>query len=321
MAETSWVSVCPRNFLPVGLQIPVVAQSRVFVQPWEGVAGVDEIVQVAQACERAGFWYIGVCDHIAIPRSHVPQMSATWYDVVATLGFLAAVTERIRLLSYVFIPAYRHPLAVAKAFCTLDALSKGRLIVGLGAGHLEAEFQALGVNFSRRGALLEESVMALKACFADEFPCHTGTRWQFADFAIAPRPVQRPRPPIWIGGSTLPALRRTARLADGWLPQGPPPQGMEEGIRFLRAERRKLHGDAPLDISIHAPWMYLGRSRSDLPAGTVAGSPQQMAEVLLGFHKLGATHVMVRFRSRSCAELVEQIARFGEEVVPALRLG
>ena len=238
----------------------------------------------------------------------------------STLGFLAGATERIRVLSYVFIPAYRHPLAVAKALCTLDALSKGRLIAGLGAGHLEAEFQALGAEFSQRGPLLEESVAALKVAFAEEFPCHSGPRWRFADLAIAPRPVQKPRPPIWIGGSTLPAMRRAARLADGWLPQGPPPQGMEEGVRFLLAARRQYHGDAPLEIGMNAPWMYLGKPAADLPANTVTGSAEEVAACLLRLRQLGATHVMVRFRSRSCAELLEQIARFGEEVQPLLAL-
>ncbi len=314
-----WVAICPRDYLPVGMQLPVAAQSRIFAQPWEAGAGREEILRVARACERAGFFYLAVCDHIAIPRTHVPQMSAVWFDTVATLGFLAAATERVRLLSYVFIPAYRHPLAVAKSFCTLDALSHGRLISGLGAGHLQAEFEALGVDFSRRGALLDEAVEALRAAFLEEFPCHRGAAWSFCDLAIAPRPVQKPRPPIWIGGSSLASLRRAARLGDGWLPQGPPAMGMEQGVRFLRGERRKLHGDAPFEIGMNSPFLYLGQPAFDLGPNSLAGSAEEIAALLRAYREQGAAHVQVRFRSRSCTELEEQILRFGEEVQPLLR--
>lgn len=313
-----WVRICPQDRLPVGLQVPVVAQSRMFAQPWEADAGREEILRIARACERAGFFYLAVCDHVAIPRSHAPSMSAVWYDAAATLGFLAGATERLRLLSYVFIPAYRHPLAVAKTFCTLDALSAGRLVCGLGAGHLQPEFEVLGVDFAKRGVLLEEAVAALRAAFAEEYPRHEGPTYRFADFAIAPRPIQKPRPPIWIGGSTPAALRRAARLGDGWLPQGPPAMGMREGVRWILEERRKIHGEAPFEIGMNSPFFYLGGARVNFDGPVVVASPEQIAESLHAYRRDGASHVLVRFRSRSCTELVEQIERFGEEVQPLL---
>ena len=148
------VQVVPPGRLAYGMQLPIVAQSPIFAQPWEASAGTPDIVRIAEACDRAGFLYLAVSDHVCIPRERALAMSIVWYDPVATLGFLAAATRQVRLLSYVYVLPYRHPLATAKAFATLDALSGGRVILGVGAGHLEPEFRTLGVDFARRGRLL-----------------------------------------------------------------------------------------------------------------------------------------------------------------------
>ena len=135
-------------------------------------------------------------------------MSTTWYDPIATLGFVAAATERVRLLSYVYVLPYRHPLAAAKSFATLDRLSGGRVILGVGAGHLEEEFAALGIDFRDRGRLLDEAIDAVAAALTDEYPEHAGARWRLRDSAIGPRPVQSPRPPIWGTGAIACACMR-----------------------------------------------------------------------------------------------------------------
>ncbi|GIW44810.1 MAG: hypothetical protein KatS3mg077_2092 [Candidatus Binatia bacterium] len=312
------VPVCPPGRLACGLALPVVAQSRFFVQPWEANAGTEDIRRVAQACDGAGFFYVAVCDHVAIPRAQAATMSTVWYDIVATLGFLAACTQRVRLLTYVFIPAYRHPLAAAKALCTIDALSNGRLIVGVGAGHLREEFAALGVNFEQRGSLLDEAVAALLAAFTDEYPEHHGRHWRFSGLGIRPRPVQQPRPPIWVGGSTPAALKRAARYGDGWLPQGIPEMGMEAALEYLKEQRRRFRGDEPFEAGMNSPWLYLGRPPEEFRQNCESGPPDRIAELLRGLAALGIRHVGVRFRSRSCEELLEQIWAFGSEVLPRL---
>src|SRR5437867_6465655 len=126
--------------LVYGMQLPVQAQSTYFVEPWEREAGADELAAVAAACDESGFFYVAVCDHVAVPRDRADAMGTTWYDPIATLSWLAARTERVRLLSHVYVLPYRHPLVSAKAFATLDALSGGRAIAGVGAGHVAAEF-------------------------------------------------------------------------------------------------------------------------------------------------------------------------------------
>jgi len=314
------VSIIPAGQLVYGMQMPVTAQSTVFAAPWEASAGTAEIRQVAQACDRAGFFYIAVCDHVAVTRAAAPAMSTIWYDVIATLGFLAAATERVRLMSYVYVAPYRHPLQTAKAFATLDALSGGRVILGVGAGHLQGEFEALGVDFQRRGKLLEESIVAIKAAFASEYPEHQGQQWSFRDLGQRPRPRQAPRPPIWVGGSTPAALRRAALHGDGWLPQGIPQMGMEKAIAFLHELRATSRGGAPIEIGMTTPWIYLGKPPFAVGDNDLTGSADAIAAQLLTRKQLGANHLGLRFRSRSCAELVEQIEAFGAEVGPLLNL-
>ena len=135
-----------------GIQLPVQTLTRTLADPWEDEAGPVELMDAAQAAENACLDFIGVCDHVAIPNDdYSAHMGTTWYDPVATLAWLGAITEQIRLLSVVWIAAYRHPLLTASAFGTLSQLSGGRTILGVGAGHVEGEFVALGVDFGQRG--------------------------------------------------------------------------------------------------------------------------------------------------------------------------
>ena len=315
---TSAVQIIPKGKLVYGMQMPVTAQSTVFAAPWEASAGTEEILKIAQACDANGFFYLAVSDHVCVPREQAKAMSTVWYDTIATLGFLAAATQRVRLLSYVYVAPYRHPLMTAKAFATLDALSGGRIILGIGAGHLKGEFETLGIDFTRRGKLLDESIDAIAKALTDEYPEHDGSTWKIHGVGQRPRPLQQPRPPIWVGGSTKPALRRAAERGDGWLPQGVPEIGMPAAIDYIRTHRAKVRGDAPIEIGMNAPWMYVGTPSFEVPPNTRTGSGEALAVPLCEMKTLGVSHCGVRFRSRSCDELVDQIAAFGSEVAPLL---
>lgn len=297
-----------------GMQLPVQSQSTIYARPWEATAGVVELSQVAQACDAAGFEYVAVCDHVAIPRSSADAMSTSWWDTVATLAYLAAVTERVRLLSHVYVLPYRHPLIVAKAWATLDALSGGRAVLGVGAGHVAGEFAALGVPFEDRGALLDEAIDAVRAALDDEFATHHGTRWSFDELGQRPRPVQA-RLPIWVGGSSKPAMRRAAERGDGWLPQGPPEGGMEAGIAFVREHRARTRGDEPIVLGSLSGQLYVGEPTWDV-GRCVHGPPEEVAAYLRTHRDLGVDQVQVGFASRSADEMCDQIAAFASEVAP-----
>jgi len=289
----------------VGIQLPVQAQSHYFVEPWELEAGPAELAAVAVAADRAGFFYVAVCDHVAIPRSRAAGMGTIWYDPVATLSWLAAQTTHTRLLTSVYNLLYRSALVAAKSFATLDLLSAGRVIIGVGAGHLEEEFEAVGVTFAGRGSRLDAALGQLDEALSEEW---------VNEVAVAPRPIQRPRPPIWIGGSAPPAVRRAARLADGWLPQGTPREQMPALLELYRTTR----GDRSGDIGAITEWLYVGTPTWDVDRGCTSGSADRIAAALRRWTELGVNHLQVRFPSRSAEELCAQVSEFGRDVLPLL---
>jgi probable F420-dependent oxidoreductase len=310
------VTVLPEGRTVYGMQLPVQSQSNLYVQPWEAAAGPDELARVALACEAAGFFYVGVCDHTYIPERLAPAMGTTWYDTIATLGWLAGVTTSIRLLSHIYVIALRHPLRAAKEFATLDVLSGGRVICGVGAGHVNEEFDLMGPPFDHRGGATDEAIAGLAAGLVHEYPELAGPCWPASGLGLRPRPVQSPRPPIWAGGSSPAALRRAARFADGWLPQSLGPD--VELLAQLRRMRDEFRDGAPLDIGGIADFLYVGTPPSGLevPRGTVAGAPEQLAEYLRPFRAAGVGQVQVRFPARTVEELCDQVAAFADQVAP-----
>lgn len=289
----------------VGMQLPIQAQSTYFVADWERMAGPTELAQVARACDDAGFAYVAVCDHVALPEAVADSMGFHWLDPVATLAWLAAQTTNVHLLSHVYVLAYRHPLMAAKQFATIDHLSGGRVICGIGAGHVEPEFDLLGVDFDNRGRALDAGVPLLAKVLANEV---------VDGFGSLPRPVQSPRPPIWLAGSSAPAIRRAARLADGWLPQGP---ASPEMVDTLAAERERCgRGAEPMAVGTITPFMYVGDAPWDLPDDTISGPAEAIATQLVDMAGAGVNQMQVRFRARGASELCDQIAAFGTQVLP-----
>ncbi|MER5503973.1 TIGR03619 family F420-dependent LLM class oxidoreductase [Streptomyces sp. NPDC002766] len=301
-----------------GIQLPVQSQSTMYAEPWEDTAGPEDLLAVARTADRAGFDYIASCDHVAIPRRLAPAMSTVWYDPVATLAFLAAATERVRLLSHVAIVGLRHPLLTAKQYATLDHLSAGRLILGVGAGHVREEFEVLGVDFERRGAVLDETVDALRAALgAEEFPEHHGKLFDFEGLGQRPRPAQD-RVPVWVGGSSPAAVRRAALKGDGWLPQGDPRDRLPDQIARLGRLRAEAGIEDPLTVGAITEPLYVGTPSWDVGRRTLTGPPDRLAESLRAYRAMGVHQIQVRFRCRSRTELTDQMAAFGADVAPGL---
>ena len=301
-------SIVPPGRLAYGMQLQVQSQSRMYAEKWEAGAGRDELAAIARKADGTVFLYIAVCDHVAIPRPLDERMNTVWYDTVATLGWLAGITSNVRLLSHVFVVAYRHPLVTAKSFMTLDELSGGRAILGVGTGHVEPEFELLGVDFSARGRLTDHAIDEIRAAFTDEYVHDAGMR---------PRPRQAPLP-IWVGGSSKPALRRAAERGDGWLPQGTPRARMPEAIAYLREHRERTVGDQPIDIGTITEVLYVGDPDWDVGGHVLTGKPDHIAERLREFASMGVNHLQVRFRNRSLQELLDQMDAFGAQVAPLL---
>ncbi|MFF3644005.1 LLM class F420-dependent oxidoreductase [Streptomyces sp. NPDC002564] len=304
--------------LVYGMQLPVQSQSALYAEPWEADATTEDLAEIARTADRTGFSYIASCDHVAIPHRLAEGMSTIWYDPVATLSYLAAVTTRVRLLSHVAVVGLRHPLLSAKQYATLDRLSDGRLILGVGAGHVQEEFEVLGVDFDRRGPVLDETIDALKAALGpDEYPEHHGEFFDFAGLGQRPRPVQQPVP-LWVGGSSPAAVRRAATRADGWLPQGDPRDKLPAQIARLKRLREEAGIEAPVTVGAITEALYVGEPAWSVGRRTLTGKPDALAESLRAYAAMGVDQIQVRFRSRTRTELTDQMAAFASDVAPHL---
>jgi probable F420-dependent oxidoreductase len=236
-----------------------------------------------------------------VPVSRAEAMGPTWYDAGSTLAFVAGVTSRIRLLSHVLVLPYRHPLLVAKQYGTLDHLSGGRVILGVGSGHLKPEFKTLGADFERRGRVSDEYMRAIAAAWEQDVARFDGDTISFRDVMVSPRASQRPRPPFWVGGNSPAALRRAARLGEGWVPWQLGP----DEFAGLAARARGLREES-------------GRSGQFELVAPLGAPPQASADAIAAEAKrwraAGATSFHVGIGAESLQEFLGRLAWFGAEV-------
>jgi len=308
VADRSWI---------YGMQLPIQTLTRTLADPWEDDATVADLVRVAQTAERTGHSFVGVCDHVAVPdNDYAAKMTTTWYDTVATLSYLAAHTSTVRLLSVVWIAGYRHPLQTAKSFGTLDHLSGGRAVLGVGAGHVEAEFEALGVDFHQRGRLLDETLDAIRGAYDDTHISFDGEHFSYADVGVAPQPAAGELP-IWVGGSGAAAWKRAGRRGDGYIPMGNQVDQYPEIVETIHTAAADAgRVDASFDIGYMPGWAYLtGPKPDDLPMAWIEG-PEAMAADIRAARAAGANTFHVKFRGRTLVEYLEQLEAFAELVVP-----
>lgn len=200
----------------MGIALPVVTAHPASVNAWEADAGIDEIAAVAQTADELGFDHLTCSEHIAIPTDVAAERGGTYWDPLATFGYLAAVTRQIRLATNVLVLGYHHPLAVAKRYGTLDRASGGRVVLGVGVGSLEPEFDLLGAPFADRGARADDALAAIRTAFGTSRPRHRGPFYSFDDVVVQPHSARSV--PIWVGGRTRRALRRAIELGDGFCP-------------------------------------------------------------------------------------------------------
>jgi len=229
-----------------------------FTLPGRGhLATPERLGIIARKGEEFGFDTLLTGDHILVPKnisSVYPYTeggefpgsgSGESMEQITLLSYIAGQTSKIRLVTSVLIVPHRNPLIAAKSLATLDLLSGGRLVVGVGVGWMREEFQALGLPpFEERGAVTDEYIRAFKVLWTEDDPHFQGKYISFDDISFLPKPVQKPHPPIWVGGESRPALRRTAELADGWYPLGSNPTFPMGTPEQLKAGMERLAGYA-----------------------------------------------------------------------------
>lgn len=257
------------------------------------LASTEAIVTVAQQAEALGFDSVWVSDHIVVPRSAIPRFGEVFFEPFTTLAYVAGKTRRIRLGTSVIILPYRHPLFMGKALATLDVLSGGRLIVGAAVGWLAEEFEALGIPFAERGARSDEALKVMRALWTEAEPRFEGCFFRFGQIRAEPKPLQKPHPPIWIGGNSPAAFRRAAEFADAWHPSHRPVEEIAAGARQFKA-LAKARGRDPksLEIVARAPLRVITNGDAPEPRPLLVGTPEQIVNDIGKYKEAGVTGFM-----------------------------
>jgi probable F420-dependent oxidoreductase len=265
----------------LGLITPVLTLNPRVHNSWEETAGFDAVVAIAEAADRLGYHHLTCSEHVAVPAGDVAtRRGSRYYDPLATFGYLSARTTSIRFETHVLVLGYHHPFEIAKQYGTLDAISGGRLILGVGVGSLEEEFALLGAPFADRGPRADEALRELRRILGHR---------EVDGFIIDPHAVQA-RVPIWIGGRTFRSLRRAVELADGWCPFGLKAADIATMVRRI--------GELPADFEI----VLFPEPMPD-PTGDVSDARAVIAPYL----DAGATILNLRLRSDSLSHCLEQI--------------
>jgi len=291
------------------------------------------IRDLARRAEAVGFERLSVVDHVVLPIdpvSQYPYGSGTgavdndWWDPFAVLGLWAGITERVRLQTSVLVLPYRNPIVTAKMLASLDALSGGRLEVGVGAGWLREEFEVLGAPpFEARGRVTDECIAAFRELWTSPFPAFDGQYARFRGITLHPKPMQPGGIPILVGGTTPPALRRAALLGNGWQPLKISPAELRNGLAKIweiAETAGRVVGDYQVSVRYGVRWSSTDERRPGEDEDRVlVGTAASIAASLRELADAGATDVMLDTRTCSADEVDETLDRLGAEVIPALR--
>ena len=279
----------------------------------------EGIVRVALKAEELGYDSIWVPDHVVAGDEFLARMGPTWFDPFVTLSYLSALTHRIKLGLAVLVVPYRHPIFTAKLVSTLDQLSGGRVILGVGSGHLPVEFRALGLPIEKRGPMTDEFLTVLKQLWQGGPQEFHGRYCDFPAVTLDPSPIQQPHPPIWVGGNSRASMRRAAQHGDGWHPLRLSPSALRKGVAAMRDLEQSYERSSPVTISLQSEFVRF----TDRPLGddrlTLNGTPDQVAEDMRAYADAGLDHIALRFgMARDTDELVSGMERFAEVIRPAL---
>jgi probable F420-dependent oxidoreductase len=310
-----------------------------FNLPLSGPLASPEIVtRLAVEGEAIGFDYIALSDHIVEPldiharypyseTGEFPRGSrGERHEQLTAAAYLAAKTSRIRFLTSVMVVPHRPAVLAAKVLSTIDVMSGGRLIVGVGAGWLEEEFEALGAPpFAERGRATDEYLQAFRELWTKPEPRFAGRFVKFVNIAFEPKPVQKPHPPLWIGGESGPALRRAAGLGDGWYPIGTNPQHPVNTLPRYRAAVGRLRklteeaGRAPSSVAlayrVHRHGSLVSAKADDGERHLFAGSAAEIAADLRAMRELGVVAVDFSFPGATADAVLAAMRQFYNEVV------
>ena len=299
------------------------------------LANVDSISEIVTSGEGLGFDIVTVSDHVVVPRhitsiypynedgSFAGQDTGECLEQLTTLMAIAAITDKLRLLTSVMVLPHRNPVLTAKILATIDVLSKGRLNVGCGVGWMREEFEALAApSFDERGAVGSEYIQIFKELWTKDDPVFEGNFASFSNISFLPKPIQTPHPPIWVGGESSPALRRAVELGDCWYPIGTNPKFPLDSAELLRKRVDRLHhyaesnnrDPATIDLAYSANWFNMASQSPGNRTRWFEGESGQIQEDIGQLMDLGVNHLILSFTGESTLEITDNMSKFISEV-------
>ena len=286
------------------------------------LATPDIIRSAAVRAEQLGYDSVWVSDHVVVPHANVANFGETIFDPLVTLAVIAGATTRVRLGTTVLIVPYRNAVVTAKMISSLDALSGGRFVFGVGAGWVAAESAALGVPFAERGAMTDEYLTAMQELWTKREPSFAGTYTQFSHLVFEPKPVQKPHPPIWVGGHGRPSLRRTAQFGTAWHPINRSPEelraGMKELTTLCQARGRAVAPALTARNDVRILRQGEQAPKSAHAGRVIAGEPAVVVDQIAELAACGVEHLVIEFLAADGRELDEQMTVFAERVRPRI---
>lgn len=279
----------------------------------QGIEDVQTILRLAVRAEELGFDSVWASEHVFNVSYVYDRIGAKpYYEPLAILGHIAAMTRTIALGTSVLVLPYHNPIRLAKTAATLDVLSGGRLILGVGVGVIEQELNAMGSPFAERGAITDEAIAIMKELWTQDDPSFQGKFHSFSGMKFSPKPIQKPHIPLLIGGVSRAAIRRAARVGNGWHPTALPPEDLNDGIQYL-AEQARACGRDPKEIpvSVSAP---MGQSADRYTIGSDGTEILQKAQA---YASLGVDRLVISSNTRNADEMIPAMEMVAREVLPA----
>jgi probable F420-dependent oxidoreductase len=282
----------------------------------QGIENAHALVDMASRADELGFDSVWVHDHVFNVGHVLDRIGGRpYYEPMTFLSFVAARTRRVRLGTSVLVLPYHNPVRLAKAAATLDVLCGGRLVMGVGVGLIEKEMQAMGTPFTERGAYTDEAIAVMRALWSSDEPRFAGKYYRFEGMKFSPRPLQTPSIPLVIGGVSRAAIRRAARLGDGWQPLGLSPEALAQGIATLRDEARACGRDAAkIPVSIA---MTLAAARAGRHA--LGTGPSEIVKNARAYADVGVETLIISAGTSDPVEARAALEMVAREVLPAFR--
>jgi probable F420-dependent oxidoreductase len=289
-----------------------------------GVADPSQVLALGPLAEELGFDSLWVMDHlfnVGYIRERLEDRP--YYHPLTTLSYLAATTNRVLLGTSVLVLPYHNPVELAKYTASLDQISGGRVVLGVGAGVMAEEFQALGIPINRRGSLTNEAIAIMKELWTNPEPSYSSPRWDFSDLRFSPKPRQQPHIPLWIGGSSPAAIRRAAALGDGWHPTGLAPEEFDLGRREIEDLATAANRDPTsitmsirVEVEMHGgPSSQRAASRATVPGDDASA----ITAAIDAYRTAGVSHIVLALNSGDIPAITSQMESLARDVMPHFR--